>query len=123
MVLAAFRPGGFAARHLDERIAIDHGVVGQETAGPGGFAMALRSVPIVLEIAEELRERVAPRAPVLLDYTNPVQVVSEAMARFGPDVPFLGLCDQTAGEAAFIARADGRGRRPTSSWTRAAPTT
>ena len=48
MVLAAFRPGGFEARHLDEKIAIDHGVIGQETAGPGGFAMALRSVPVVL---------------------------------------------------------------------------
>ena len=65
--------------------------------------MALRSVPIVLEIAEEL-QRVAADGAWLLDYTNPVQVVSEAMARFGPDVPFLGLCDQTAGEAAFIAR-------------------
>ena len=103
VVLAAFRPGGFAARHLDERIAIDHGVVGQETAGPGGFAMALRSVPIVLEIAEEMR-RVAANDAWLLDYTNPVQVVSEAMARFGPDVAFLGLCDQTSGEESFIAQ-------------------
>jgi 6-phospho-beta-glucosidase len=102
VVLAAFRPGGFAARHLDERIAIDHGIVGQETAGPGGFAMALRSVPIVVDIAEEVRRVAAPGA-WLLDYTNPVQVVSEAMARFGPDVPFLGLCDQTSGEEAFIA--------------------
>ena len=69
--------GGSEARHLDERIAIDHGVIGQETAGPGGFAMALRSVPIVLEIAEEMR-RLATSKAVLLDYTNPVQVVSEA---------------------------------------------
>jgi len=102
-VLAAFRPGGLEARHLDERIAIDHGVIGQETAGPGGFAMALRSVPIVLEIAEEMR-RLAASEAVLLDYTNPVQVVSEAMCRFGPALPFLGLCDQTAGEARFLAR-------------------
>lgn len=103
VVLAAFRPGGLQARHLDERIAIDHGVIGQETAGPGGFAMALRSVPIVLEIAEEMRKLAASEA-VLLDYTNPVQVVSEAMHRFGPALPFLGLCDQTAGEARFLAR-------------------
>lgn len=102
LVLAAFRPGGFAARHLDERIAIDHGIIGQETAGPGGFAMALRSVPVVLEIAEEVRRVGAPGA-WLLNYTNPVQVVSEAMARFGPGVPFLGLCDQTAGEQRFLA--------------------
>jgi len=103
VVLAAFRPGGFTARHLDERIAIDHGIIGQETAGPGGFAMALRSVPIVVEIAEDL-QRVGADDAVLLNYTNPVQVVSEAMTRFGPDVNFLGLCDQTAGEEGFIAR-------------------
>ncbi len=103
VVLAAFRPGGLEARHLDEKIAIDHGIIGQETAGPGGFAMALRSVPVVLEIAEELA-RVGAAGAVLLNYTNPVQIVSEAMHRFGPDVPYLGLCDQTAGEEAFIAR-------------------
>jgi 6-phospho-beta-glucosidase len=102
VVLAAFRPGGFEARHQDERIAIDHGVIGQETAGPGGFAMALRSVPVVVEIAEEIVARGAPGA-LLLDYTNPVQVVSEALTRFGPGVPFIGLCDQTAGEASLLA--------------------
>jgi 6-phospho-beta-glucosidase len=102
VVLSAFRPGGLEARRLDERIAVDHGVLGQETAGPGGFAMALRSVPIVLEIAEELR-KVGNDGAILLNYTNPVQIVSEAMTRFGPDVPFLGLCDQTAGEEAFLA--------------------
>jgi 6-phospho-beta-glucosidase len=103
LVLAAFRPGGLRARHLDERIAIDRGVIGQETAGPGGFALALRSVPIVLEIAHEMQALAASDA-VLLDYTNPVQIVSEAVARFGPPVPFIGLCDQTTGEARFLAR-------------------
>jgi 6-phospho-beta-glucosidase len=103
LVLAAFRPGGFAARRLDEQIAIDHGVIGQETAGPGGFAMALRSAPIVVDIAGELAKAGADGA-ILLNYTNPVQIVSEAMMRFGPDVPFLGLCDQTAGEEHFLAR-------------------
>ena len=103
VVLSAFRPGGLEARRLDERIAVDHGVLGQETAGPGGFAMALRSVPIVVEIAEEL-QKVGRDGAILLNYTNPVQIVSEAMARFGPPVPFFGLCDQTAGEEAFLAR-------------------
>lgn len=103
LVLAAFRPGGFAARHLDERIAIEHGVIGQETAGPGGFAMALRSVPIVLAIADEMG-RVANEGAALLDYTNPVQIVSEAVHRFAPQVPYVGLCDQTEGERRFLAR-------------------
>jgi 6-phospho-beta-glucosidase len=102
LVLSAFRPGGLQARALDERIAVDHGVIGQETAGPGGFAMALRSVPLVVEIADELRD-VGSKDAVLLNYTNPVQIVSEAMQRFGPPIRFLGLCDQTAGEEGFIA--------------------
>jgi 6-phospho-beta-glucosidase len=100
--LTAFRPGGFAARHLDERIAIEHGIVGQETAGPGGFAMALRSVPVELNILEEVR-RVAADDCLVLNYTNPVQTVSEAAARYAPDVPYLGLCDQTAGEERWLA--------------------
>src|SRR4029077_11034202 len=97
LILTAFRPGGLPARHLDEKIAIDHGVIGQETAGPGGFAMALRSVPVVLAIADELR-RMGNDGAVLLDYTNPVQIVSEAMVRFASGVPYVGLCDQTEGE-------------------------
>ncbi len=53
-VLTTFRPGGMGARHLDESIPLRHGVVGQETAGPGGFLMACRSVPVLLEIARLL---------------------------------------------------------------------
>ena len=103
LVLTAFRPGGFEARHLDERIAIDHGVVGQETAGPGGVSMALRSVPIVLEILREVRELSAPDC-LVLNYTNPVQIVSESVRRFAPDAAFVGLCDQTSGEIHRLAR-------------------
>ncbi len=102
VVLSAFRPGGFEARHLDESIAIAHGVIGQETAGPGGFAMALRSVPIVLELLEEVRAAASP-ACLVLNYTNPVQIVSEAVQLYAPDARFLGLCDQTAGEQAWLA--------------------
>ena len=102
LVLTAFRPGGFEARHLDERIAIDHGVIGQETAGPGGVSMALRSVPIVLEILEEVR-RSGASGCLVLNYTNPVQIVSEAVARLSPGAPFLGLCDQTSGEIHRLA--------------------
>lgn len=102
LVLTAFRPGGFAARHLDESIAIAHGIVGQETAGPGGFAMALRSIPVLLDIAAEV-ERVGAPDVLILNYTNPVQIVSEALVG-ATRVPFIGLCDQTAGEIAFLAR-------------------
>jgi len=103
IVLTAFRPGGLEARHLDERIAIDHGIIGQETAGPGGFAMSLRSVPAVLEMAAEVQSHAAPGA-WLLNYTNPVEIVSEAVQRFGPPIRYLGLCDQTAGEQRLLSQ-------------------
>src|SRR5215213_6462200 len=103
IVLAAFRPGGFGARHLDERIAIDHGIIGQETAGPGGFAMSLRSVPALLQIAEEVHAN-AERDAWLLNYTNPVEIVTEAVHRFGPPIRYLGLCDQTAGEQRLLSQ-------------------
>ena len=102
LVLTTFRPGGLEARHLDESIAVEYGIVGQETAGPGGFAMALRSIPVLMDIAKEVRTSAAPDA-VILNYTNPVQIVTEALTRYA-DVPFIGLCDQTGGEIAFLAR-------------------
>lgn len=102
LVLTAFRPGGLEARHLDESIAVEQEIVGQETAGPGGFAMALRSIPVLMDIAKEVRTSAAPDA-VILNYTNPVQIVTEALTRYA-DVPFIGLCDQTGGEIAFLAR-------------------
>jgi 6-phospho-beta-glucosidase len=108
MVLTAFRPGGFPARQLDESIPPRYGVIGQETAGPGGFAMALRSIPVLLDIAKEVRKVGAPGA-VILNYTNPVQVVTDALVRYG-DVPFIGLCDQTSGEIGFLARLMGVNR-------------
>lgn len=100
-VLTTFRPGGYAARHLDEAIPPRHGIVGQETTGPGGLAMAFRSVPALLRIAEQMRERAAPRA-LLLNYTNPVQVVTTALLRHG-GVPVIGLCDQHRGEIRWLA--------------------
>lgn len=100
-VLTTFRPGGFEARHRDESIPPEYGIVGQETTGPGGFAMALRSIPAVLEIAETMRRSAAPGA-MLLNYTNPVQLVTDALVRHG-GVDAIGLCDQHRGEISFIA--------------------
>src|SRR3954451_75428 len=82
VVLASFRPGGFEARALDERIPLRHGVIGQETQGPGGFFMALRSIHVFRELIADI-ERVAPRA-VLINYTNPVNVVAEAVSHHSP---------------------------------------
>lgn len=89
-VLASFRPGGFEARILDEKIPLRHGVIGQETQGPGGFFMALRSIAVFQDILADI-ERVAPRA-MLINYTNPVNIVSQAITRHSP-VPTVSLCE------------------------------
>jgi 6-phospho-beta-glucosidase len=99
-VFTTFRPGGLAARHLDESIPLRHGVVGQETAGPGGFLMACRSVPVLLRIAGHLAE-VAPAAWIV-NYTNPTNIVTDAVTRFS-GARIVGLCDQHAGDQALWA--------------------
>ncbi len=89
-VLTSYRPGGFESRYLDERISLDHGVIGQETQGPGGFFMALRSINVMKGIIEDV-ENVAPRARVF-NYTNPINILSEAVTHHS-DVPFLSFCE------------------------------
>jgi 6-phospho-beta-glucosidase len=90
VVLTSFRPGGFEARALDERIPLRHGVIGQETQGPGGFFMALRSIHVMRDIVADI-ERVAPSAR-LVNYTNPVNIVSEAVTHHSP-IPTVSLCE------------------------------
>jgi 6-phospho-beta-glucosidase len=77
-VLTSFRPGGFEMRLQDEIIPMRHGVIGQETQGPGGFMMALRSIEITKGILATLDE-VAPKAKIF-NYTNPVNIVSQAVS-------------------------------------------
>jgi 6-phospho-beta-glucosidase len=90
VVLTSFRPGGFEARILDERLPLRHGVIGQETQGPGGFFMALRSIAVMREIVADI-ERLAPSA-VLINYTNPVNIVSEAVTHHS-GIPTISLCE------------------------------
>lgn len=89
-VLTSFRPGDFAARVLDERIPLKHGVIGQETQGPGGMMMALRSIHEFQGIVADI-EAVAPNATIF-NYTNPVNIVSQAVTRF-TDVPIYSMCE------------------------------
>lgn len=89
-VLTSFRPGNFAARALDERIPIKHGVIGQETQGPGGFFMALRSINDLKSITADL-QAVAPGA-VIFNYTNPVNIVSQAVSDY-TTVPIYSMCE------------------------------
>ena len=76
-VLSSFRPGDFAMRQQDELIPMRHGVIGQETQGPGGFMMSLRSVQVFQGLIADLDD-VAPDARIF-NYTNPVNIVSQAV--------------------------------------------
>jgi len=87
-VLVQIRVGGQAARMVDESVPLACGCVGQETTGYGGLAKALRTVPVVLEIADCVRER-APDAWIV-DFTNPVGIVTKALLDAGHRA--VGLC-------------------------------
>jgi 6-phospho-beta-glucosidase len=89
-VLTSFRPGGFEARYLDESIPLKYGVIGQETQGPGGFFMALRSIHVMKSIIEDM-EAICPGAR-LFNYTNPVNIVSEAVTHH-TSIPTISLCE------------------------------
>jgi 6-phospho-beta-glucosidase len=89
-VLTSFRPGGFEARYLDESIPLKHGVIGQETQGPGGFFMALRSIQVMKSIIEDM-EAACPDAR-LFNYTNPINIISEAVTHHSA-IPTISLCE------------------------------
>jgi 6-phospho-beta-glucosidase len=89
-VVVQLRVGGQRARLTDETIPVRFGCLGQETTGPGGLAKALRTVPVVLEIAEETAEVGAPGA-WLVDFTNPVGIVAQALLDDGHRA--MGLCN------------------------------
>jgi 6-phospho-beta-glucosidase len=89
-VFSAIRPGQEQARALDEEIPLKHGVLGQETTGPGGFAMALRTIPDMLEIARIMAD-VAPDS-LLVNFTNPVGIVMQALHDHS-SVRAIGICD------------------------------
>ena len=89
-VLFQLRVGGQAARLIDETLPLRFGVIGQETTGAGGFAKAMRTVPVVLELAELAARRSAPNAWIV-DFTNPVGIVTQALLDDGHRA--IGLCN------------------------------
>jgi len=101
-ILSTFRQGGFKARHLDESIPLIYDVIGQETIGPGGFFFAMRTLPVIRTILEDIR-KLAPGV-VLLNYTNPTQIVAEAVAHFS-EIPCISICDQTLADKQKILHA------------------
>jgi 6-phospho-beta-glucosidase len=100
-VLIQLRVGGQAARLTDETIPLACGCIGQETTGAGGLGKALRTVPVVLEIAERVRELAADDAWIV-DFTNPVGIVMRSLLDEGHRA--VGLCNVAIGVQRHVAR-------------------
>jgi 6-phospho-beta-glucosidase len=92
-VLSSIRVGGIAARARDERIAIEHNFAGQETTGPAGAALALRTVPVTLAHARTI-EQVAPQA-WFINFTNPAGLITQALTQ-NTRLRVIGICDTPA---------------------------
>ncbi|MFD8211645.1 6-phospho-beta-glucosidase [Streptomyces sp. NPDC059695] len=110
-VFSAIRVGGLEGRAADERIALDEGVLGQETVGAGGIAYGLRTVPVAVRIARRVAE-LAPDAWVI-NFTNPAGLVTEAMSRVLGD-RVVGICDSPVGLGRRVARV--LGADPDEAW-------
>lgn len=110
-VLTTFRTGGLQARHLDEKLPLKYGLIGQDSIGPGGFFYALRTAPVVAGIAADM-EKVAPKA-FLLNYANPSNIITEAIAH-SSGIRVIGLSDsprrsvQTLAQQAGVAAKSGK---------------
>lgn len=90
-VVSQFRVGTQAARHRDELLGRQFGLVGQETVGVGGFAKALRTIPVALSVARAVEEY-APQA-ILLNFTNPAGLITQMLRTHAPRVTTIGLCN------------------------------
>jgi 6-phospho-beta-glucosidase len=104
-VFAAIRVGGLKGRTVDEGVPLGHGVLGQETTGPGGICFALRTIPAMVDLAE----RVARRAPDawLVNFTNPAGMVTEALQQVVGDRA-IGVCDSPSALCRRVAATLGR---------------
>jgi 6-phospho-beta-glucosidase len=94
-VTTQIRVGHMPARVADEYLGLRHGLIGQETTGIGGMAKALRTIPVLLKLAKDMEE-LAPGA-MLVNFTNPSGLVTEALQRYAPAVPSVGVCNAPIG--------------------------
>ncbi len=101
-VITQLRVGGMAARRNDEYLGRRHGLIGQETTGVGGMGNGLRTIPVILRLAQDIRE-LAPGA-LLVNFANPAGLVTEALSRYAPDVPAVGVCNVAIGVIMNVLR-------------------
>lgn len=90
-VTTQIRVGGLDAREKDERIPLTHGVLGQETNGPGGIFKAFRTIPVLMDICQDIHE-ICPNA-WLINFTNPAGMVTEAVLKHSPHKKVIGVCN------------------------------
>lgn len=90
-VTTQLRVGMMPARRNDEYLGKRHGLIGQETTGIGGMAKALRTIPVILDIARDMRD-LAPDA-MLANFTNPAGLVTQALSQYAPDILAVGVCN------------------------------
>jgi 6-phospho-beta-glucosidase len=100
-IVTTFRQGGIDSRVIDEQVPLKYGVLGQETTGPGGFAMAMRTIPVVLDYLELICKH-APGA-WLLNFTNPAGIITEAITRVAGYEHAVGICDNPSAMERGIA--------------------
>lgn len=104
-VITTFRVGGIESRIIDEKVALNLGFLGQETTGPGGFAMGIRSIPVLLEYITIMR-RVCPTA-WLINFANPSGMMAEAVSEYGGWQRTVGICDGPSSMLEIIAQLAG----------------
>lgn len=91
-VITQLRVGQMQARREDEYLGQRHGLIGQETTGVGGMAKALRTIPVILQITKDMRELAEPDA-LLVNFTNPAGLVTQALRQYAPEVASVGVCN------------------------------
>jgi len=101
-VITQLRVGKMEARRRDEYLGQRYGLIGQETTGVGGMAKALRTIPVILEIAQEM-QALAPGA-LLLNFTNPSGLITEMLSRYAPEVPAAGVCNSPTNAKMMLLR-------------------
>ncbi|ENK0838971.1 6-phospho-beta-glucosidase [Clostridium botulinum] len=101
-VTTQIRVGLLDARIKDEKIPLSHGIIGQETNGPGGMFKALRTIPVILDIDKDM-SKLCPNA-WMINFTNPAGMVTEALLRYGKNKKVIGLCNVPIGMEKAVAK-------------------
>jgi 6-phospho-beta-glucosidase len=91
-VITQLRVGQMEARRHDEYLGQRHGLIGQETTGVGGMAKALRTIPVILQIARDVQALARPDA-LLVNFANPAGLVTQALSQYAADTPAVGVCN------------------------------